>query len=80
MKLVYKLAVIGAALASGITAASAQNSMRHVDRQDWRSSLTAGPSYGGNEIGGTSYHYGAASRIDLPFTPAVGDERELNNH
>jgi hypothetical protein len=40
MKLVYKLAVIGAVLASGITAASAHT-------RNWNSGSMTGPFYGG---------------------------------
>ena len=58
MKLVSKIAIVGALLISGATAASAQNTGRpSIDNptRNWNSGLMTGPSYG-------YYGYGEAGR------------------
>lgn len=72
MKLVYKIAMIGAVLASGITAASAQNTGRSVydnPARNWNSDLRAGPFYSGEAFEMRDHNNYGVSRDYIWATP-----------
>jgi len=85
VKAVYKAALIGAMLASGISAASAQNTGRSAydnPTRNWSSGLMGGSSYYSGSGSGFNNDpvYREQSEIHLWATPQAGDERELNNY
>jgi hypothetical protein len=86
VKLITKIATIGALLAAGISTASAQNTTRSYYDQpsrNWNSGLMAGPSYyGGYGTGAWSdpsdYRSGF-SNTNLFATPGSQEERDIGN-
>ena len=80
MKLITKIATIGALLAAGISTASAQSTTRtNYDQPNryWNGSLMAGPSYyGWNDPSGYRSGY---SDTNLFATPGSQEDRDIGN-
>lgn len=81
MKLITKIATIGALLAAGISTASAQNTTRSYYDQpnrNWNSGLMAGPSYYGGWNDPSDYRSGY-SNTNLFAAPGSQEERDIGN-
>ena len=83
MKLITRIATIGALLAAGISTASAQSTTRAYNQPNgyWNGSLMAGPSYYGGGYGWndpSSYRSGF-SDTNLFATPGSQEQRDIGN-
>lgn len=86
MKLITKIATIGALLAAGISTASAQNTTRSYYDQpsrNWNSGVMAGPSYygygGGYGWNDPSSYRSGYSDTNLFATPGTQEDRDIGN-
>lgn len=84
MKLITKIATIGALLAAGISTASAQSTTRSYYDQpsrNWNSGLMAAPSYYGGGYGWNdpSDYRSGSSNTNLFARPGSQEERDIGN-
>ena len=83
MKLIYKIAMVGTVLASGIVTASAQNTTRRSYDQPnryWNMQAPSGEYFGGNNTWNdpSSYRSGE-SNTNMWATPGTQEERDIGN-